>query len=157
MKMASRYWVPRWFWLAAGAAIGAIAVAVAVWSTRPAQITLWMRPVHPLTLAACAEEAHQFGYSLGAGRSICGPGAGGTWYRAALVNHGPYTQVSCAATGYGAHGVVLFRGPLQFAFGSPRGLFAPAHWAITFTWYLPRRTATRVRAYQASCSTLPYP
>ena len=90
------------------------------------------------------------------GQFICRPGVGGTWYRTALVNHGPYTQVSSAATGYGAHGVVLFSGPLEFAFGGPRGLFAPAHWAITFTWYLPRRTAARVRAYQASCSALPY-
>jgi hypothetical protein len=84
-----------------------------------------MRPVHSLTLAACVEEAHQFGYSVGGGREICSPGVGGTWYRAALVNRGPYTKVSCAATGYGVHGVVLFNGPLEFAFGGPRGLFAP--------------------------------
>ena len=53
-------------------------------------------------------------------------------------------------------GTVLFRGPLEVAFGGPRGLFAPAHWALSFTWYLPRRTAARVRAYVASCSTVPY-
>ncbi len=113
--------------------------------------------MHPLTLAACADEAHQFGYSTGAGGLLCRPGLGGTWYRAALVNHGSYTGVSCTATAYGARGLVLFSGPLQFAFGGPRGLFAPAHWAMTFTWYLPHRTADRVRAYQASCSALGYP
>ena len=157
MKMPTRHWIARWPWLAAGAALGATAVAVAVWSARPAQITLWMRPVHPLTLAACAEEAHQYGYSIGAGRTICRPGVGGTWYRAALVNRGPYAQASCTATAYGAHGAVLFTGPLQFGFGSPRGLFAPAHFAITFTWYLPRHAAAPVRAYQAKCSAPPYP
>jgi hypothetical protein len=157
MKVARRFWVSRWSWLAAGGVIGAVAVAAGLWSVRPPQITLWMRPVHSLTLAACAEEAHQFGYSLGAGRGICRPGAGGSWYRAALVNRGSYTQVSCSATGYGAGGVVLFSGPLAFGFGGPRGLFAPARWAQTFTWYLPRKAAARVRAYQASCTASPYP
>jgi hypothetical protein len=157
MKVRGRYVTSRWFWFAVGAIGGALAVAVAGWATRPQQIDFWMRPVHPLTLAACADEAHQFGYSIGAGRLICEPGVGGTWYRAALVNHGLYAKVSCTATGYGASGAVLYKGPLEFAFGGPRGLFAPAHWAISFRWYLPRRTAERVRAYQASCSTSPYP
>jgi hypothetical protein len=98
MKMASRSWVPRWFWLAAGLLIGVIAVALAARPARPAQITLWMRPVHPLTLAACAEEAHQFGYSLGADRDICGPGAGGAWYRAAGL---PYEAGPGEAAFYG--------------------------------------------------------
>jgi hypothetical protein len=157
MKIGGKYLGLRWPWLAVGAIIGASAVAVAVWATRPTQITLWMTPAHPLTLAACAEEAHQFGYSIDAGRSFCQPGVGGTWYHAALVNNGPYRQVSCTAKGYGARGTVLFSGPLPFEFGGIRGLFAPAHWALLFTWYLPQRTTARVWTYVATCSTLPYP
>ena len=74
-----------------------------------------------------------------------------------LVNTGRYTQVNCTATGYGARGEVLFSGPLPFEFGGIRGLFVPAHWALTFTWYLPQRTTASVRSYAAACSALPYP
>jgi hypothetical protein len=157
VKMGRRSWAPRWLWLAVGAIIGASAVAIAVWATRPAQVTLWMTPVHPLTLAVCAEEAHQFGYSIGAGRIICEPGVGGTWYSAILVNDGQYARVSCTATGYGARGAVIFSGLLPFELGGIRGLFAPAHQALSFTWYLPQRPNARVRTYVATCSTLPYP
>jgi hypothetical protein len=45
---------------------------------------------------------------------------------------------------YGVGGAVLFRGLLPFEFGGIRGLFAPAHQALSFTWYLPQRTTARV-------------
>ena len=140
----------------ASAIVGAFAVAIAVWVTRPPPVKLWMKPAHPLTLAACTQEAHQFGFSADAGRLLCKPGMGGTWYHAALVNDGQYSRVSCTATGYGADHAILFKGVLPFAFGGIRGLFAPAHWALSFTWYLPRRTAGRVWTYAAACSVQPY-
>jgi len=94
-----------------------------------------MRPVRPLTRAACVAEAHR--YSIAAAGMICQPGAGGSWYRARLTNNGPRAFMRCVATGYDSHGKTVFHGLLPFQFGGIRGLLAPGHRSIAFSWYLP--------------------
>ena len=137
--------------------IGAAVAIVVIWVTRPAQVTLIMRPVRPLTIAACAAEAHQYGYSLSAAAGFCEAGTGHSWYFARLTNRGPYDFMSCAATGYDSRGQNVFHGPLPFEFAGIRGLFAPGHRTITFTWYLPQITSAAVARYTATCTARHYP
>jgi hypothetical protein len=162
----------RWYWVAACVliVIGAVAVIV-VRATRSPQLTLSMRPVRTLTTAACVAEAHRYGYSISAGMFICQPGTaaaapplGGVhgpsgsaplWYHAVLVNRGSYALVDCSATGYDSGGRAVFHGGLPFTFAGIRGLFA-GHGTTAFYWYLPKRTASEVLRYTASCSINPY-
>jgi hypothetical protein len=116
-----------------------------------------MRPGKPLTLEACAAEAHAQGYSLGAGKLICNPGAFVPWYHAVLTNRGAYAPVSCTATAYDPHGRSVFNGALSFELFGIRGLFAPAHRSIAFYWYLPEAATGPIKRYVAACSAKPYP
>jgi hypothetical protein len=136
--------------IAALLVVSAVA-AVIVWLTRPAQVTLSMRPVRPLTMAACVAEAHRYGYSISAGRIICPSLSAPRWYHAVLVNRGSYALVDCSATGYDSGGKAVFHGWLPFTFAGIRGLFA-GHGTTSFYWYLPKPTASQVLRYAASCS-----
>jgi hypothetical protein len=136
---------------------GAVAVVVVVWALRPAQVALSMRAVRPLTMAACVAETHHYGYSIGAAGVICEPGTDGSWYHARLTNMGPYAFMSCVATGYDSRGKVVFHGLLPFTFADPRGLFAPGHRSIVFSWYLPQAVTAPVARYVATCSARQYP
>jgi hypothetical protein len=139
--------------------VGAAVAVVVIWVTRPAQaqVTLSMRPVRPLSTAACAGEAHQYGYSLSAAAGFCQTGAGHAWYFARLTNRGPYDFMSCAATAYDSRGRIVFQGPLPFEFAGIRGLFAPGHRSMTFYWYLPQITTAAVARFTATCTARRYP
>jgi hypothetical protein len=163
--------------LAALLVVGVVA-AIAIWVTRPAQLTLSMRPVLALTTAACASEVHAHGYAVSVGTSMCQPGAAcagephahgyavsvGTsmcqpdlkprWYHAVLVNNGSYALVACSATGYDSGGNAIFHGTLPFTFAGPDGLFA-GHGRTAFYWFLPQPVTGPVARYAASCSVSP--
>ncbi len=145
----------RWHWVAASVLIvtGAVA-AIIVWLTQPPQATLSMRPVKPLTTAACVAEAHRYGYSISAGRIICPSWSAPRWYHAVLVNRGSYALVDCSATGYDPGGKAVFHGWLPFTFAGIRGLFA-GRGTTAFYWYLPKPIASDVSRYTASCSISP--
>lgn len=146
----------RW-WLAAALAVAGAVVAVMVWVTQPPQFSLSLRPVRPLTTAACAAEAHQYGYSLTVATTImCPTSAAQSWYHAVLINRGGYTLVNCSATGYDARGKVIYHGLVPFSFAGLRGLFA-GHGTTTFYWYLPQSAAAPVQRYSATCSVNPWP
>jgi len=147
----------RWYWVALSGLIVAAAVALILSLTRPPQIVMSMRPAKPLTLDACAAEAHTQGYSLSAGQLVCGPGAFVPWYHAVLTNRGAYALVSCTATAYDSDRRSVFNGRLAFELFGIRGLFAPAHRSIGFYWYLPQAASGPVSRYVATCSTEPYP
>jgi len=123
--------------------LAAIAVAVAVIVVLiaihpPAQITLRLRHVAPLTMAACISEATHFGYSVDGARNICSFGKSRSWYHAVLTNKGQGAYPSCRATGFDRSGKAVFGGSLPFALGGfPAGLFARGHRSIAFYWYLP--------------------
>jgi hypothetical protein len=149
----SRFWLPPAILIASGA----VAV-VMIWALRPTtQVSLSMRPVRPLTAAACVAEARHYGYSTGGAGTICPSGTAHSWYHALLTNNGPYALMSCAATGYDSRGKTVFHGPLLFGFGGVRGLFAPDHRSIAFSWYLPQAVTAPVTRYAATCSARPYP
>lgn len=126
-------------------------------SHRGAQYTLHMRPVLSLPAKACITEARRYGYSRSAGAIICAPGQRRSWYRAVLANRGAYGLPRCEAIGFDAHGRKVFSGPLFFTIGGIRGLFVPAHRAITFYWYLPARTRSPVARYAATCTPVTGP
>jgi len=152
--MRKRFWVAMAV-VAACAALAVVAV-VAVGARRgthpPAQFSLYMAPVPPLTAAARVSEARRYGFSASAGAIICAPGARYVWYQATLANRGPYGLPACAATGFDAHGKPVFTGRLFFDIGGIRGLFVPGHGSITFYWYLPRKTRVPVSRFTATCS-----
>lgn len=135
--------------------LGGVA-AVVVWIARPAQVTISISPLRPLSAGACAAEVHGYGYSLDAADDMCVPGAGSSWYHAVLLNRGSYSRVSCSATVYDARGNTVFHGVLPFTFGGIRGLFA-GHGTTSFDWFLPPPTSARASRYVTTCSTLPYP
>ena len=118
------------------------------------QYTLHMRPALPLSARACILEARRYGYSATAGALICAPGQRRSWYRAVLINTGAYGLPSCETTGFDAHGRKVFSGRLFFEIGGIRGLFVPAHRAITFYWYLPAMTRGPVARYAATCTAV---
>jgi hypothetical protein len=140
---------------AAVVVLGGVA-AVIVWATRPAQVTLALAPLRPLSTGTCAAEAHGYGYSLAAADDMCTLGAGSSWYHAVLMNSGSCARVSCSATAYDAKGQVVFQGVLPFTFAGIRGLFA-GHATTSFDWFLLPPHLVPVSRYVASCSTLPYP
>jgi hypothetical protein len=121
------------------------------------RFALYMAPVKPLTTTACVEQARYDGYSAAGAGSACAPGQSRAWYRATLTNRGAHGLPACTATGFDAHGQVVFSGHLFFPTGGLGGLFVPAHSSITFHWYLPARTRRPVARYAASCSPVPYP
>lgn len=141
--------------LAVVVVLGGIA-AVIMWVTRPAQVTLSLSPLRPLSTGACAAEAHGYGYSLAVADDMCTLGAGSSWYHAVLVNSGSYARVSCSATAYDTKGQAVFQGVLPFTFAGPRGLFA-GHGTTAFGWFLQPPHLVPVSRYVAGCSTLPYP
>ena len=146
--------VRNWWWVAVIVLALAGIVAVGAWraSHRPAQFTLRMTPVPPLTTLACVTEARRYGYSSSAGAIICSPGDGRGWYRAVLTNRGSYGLPTCTATGFDSHAKPVFTGQLFFGIGGIRGLFVPGHRSITFYWYLPHRTRVSVARYTATCA-----
>jgi predicted small lipoprotein YifL len=131
---------------------GSCAVYVVGFTLLPSQVSLSMRPARPLSRAACVEETHRYGYSIAAAGNICQRGIGQSWYHARLTNNGPYAFMRCVATGYDSHEKAVFHGLLPFEFGGIRGLFAPGHRSIAFSWYLPHRTSAPVARYVATCS-----
>ena len=90
----------RWYWAALIVlAMGGLVAVVALTAVhRPAQIALRMKPVPPLTMAACITEATHFGYSVVGARTICSFGKARSWYHAVLTNKGPGAYPSCGAT-----------------------------------------------------------
>lgn len=141
----------------AALAVTGTIIAVSIWLTRPAQFTLSMRPVRARTTAACAAEAHHYGYSITVATTImCPASSAQSWYHAVLVNRGRYTLVNCSATGYDARGRTVFHGALPFTFAGIRGLFA-GHGTTAFYWYLPHPTAVVVQRYATTCSVNPWP
>jgi hypothetical protein len=156
------YWINRYGFLRYAVILvaliaGGVAAVTIFHPARPPQVALALRPAPAPTVAACVSEVRHNGYGAGAAGPLCASGAGQAWYRARLTNHGPYEFMSCTATGYDAGGKVVYRGPLPFEFAGSRGLFAPAHRSVTFSWYLPRKPAGAVRHYTAVCSARPYP
>jgi hypothetical protein len=139
----------------AGAAI--VAIGGCGSSHQSAQYTLHMRPALPLSARACIAEARRYGYSATAGAIICAPGQRRSWYRGVLTNGGAYGLPSCEATGFDAHARKVFSGRLSFEIGGIRGLFVPAHRAITFYWYLPSKTRSPVARYAATCTPVSNP
>lgn len=161
MRSSLAYWIKR-SWLARYAVIvialvaGGV-IAVTVFKPHRSPVTLDLRPATPLTTAACITEVRHYGYGAGPAGSLCQSSTGQSWYHARLTNRGPQAFMSCSATGFGPRGEVVFKGPLPFEFGGVRGLFAPGHRSITFSWYLPRKAASAVARYTATCSARQYP
>jgi hypothetical protein len=163
MRGSLEYWIRRYpvvrylVVLVALLAGGVIAVAV-FHPTKSSQVTMAMKPAAPLTTAACVSQARHFGgYSAGAAGLLCGTGHGLSWYHARLTNQGGYDFTRCRATGYDAGGRVVFRGLLPFDFAGTRGLFAPGHRSIEFSWYLPRQSGSAAARYVTACVARQYP
>jgi hypothetical protein len=152
----NRSWLVRYAVIVVALVAGGV-IAVTVFRPHRSPVTLSMRPVPPLTTAACVTEVRHYGYGAGPAGDLCRPAAGQRWYHARLTNRGPQDFMSCTARGFSSSGQVVFSGRLPFEFGGIRGLFAPGHRAITFSWYLPRKTASPVARYTATCSARPYP
>jgi hypothetical protein len=156
------YWIRRYgvvrylVVLVALLAGGVIAVAV-FHPAKSSQVTMAMKPAAPLTTAACVSQARHYGYAAAPAGALCATGRGLSWYHARLTNKGGYDFTRCRATGYDAGGRVVFRGLVPFDFAGPRGLFAPGHRSIEFSWYLPRQAGSPAARYVTDCTARQYP
>jgi hypothetical protein len=155
------YWIKRsWLVRYAVIVIALVAggvIAVTVFKPHRSPVALSLRPAPALTAAACRAEVRHYGYGAGPAAALCRSASGQSWYHAKLANHGPYQYMSCSAVGYDSRGRVVFTGPLPFEFAGIRGLFAPGHRSISFAWYLPRKPASAVARYTATCAARQYP